>query len=252
MDVNEIFGDFEDNHETKISTKQGNVATKNNINNNVQKNRAEQSVFDPFNNNQVHKNQNEINWMLDVNNNPKNNSNNNNINDMKNNNFFNFDFVDSGSSNTNNSPSKSNNNFNDIHNIFSMPGSTNNNVADNTNSSKGFNFNQQNVNSFAEFKFEVNSVPHQAKSTHSAHSGFNLIDMNSTNGRSKSPNVNDTINNCFPHGGHNNQFNMVNNNNNMLGNNLNMNNNNKSKSPNPSHLPSKNHNQPQDIYDFFK
>jgi hypothetical protein len=188
--------------------------------------------------------------MLDVNNNPTNNSNNNN--DMKNNNFFNFDFVDSGSSNTNSSPTKSNNNFNDIHNIFSMPGNTNNNVVDNNSSSKGFNFNQQPANSFADFKFDVNTVPHQAKSTHSAHSGFNLIDMNSTNGRSKSPNVNDTINNCFPHGGHNNQFNNVNHNNNMLGNNLNMNNNNKSKSPNPSHLPNKNPNQPQDIYDFFK
>ena len=246
--MNEIFGDFEENHETKITTKQGNVNNKNK-GNNAPNIKNEQKTFDPFNNNQALKNENAFNWMLDMNNNQPNNANNNN--EMKNNNFLNFDFVDSGSQISNNSPSKSNNNFNDIHNIFSIP-STNVTVDNNTNS-KGFNFNQQPVNTFADFKFEVHNNPHQSKSNSSAHSGFNLIDMNATNCRSKSPNVNDTsVNNCFPHVGNNNQMNNVNHNPNLLGSNLNMNNNNKSKSPNPTHLSNKVHNNPQDIYDFFK
>lgn len=83
-DFNEIFGDFSESSETKISSSNN-------------KNLKQKKNFDPFNNGNLNNNQktNDKNWM---NNNGKAIENTQKINDFDKNAFLNFDFIDPGTS----------------------------------------------------------------------------------------------------------------------------------------------------------
>lgn len=233
-DMNEIFGDFEESHETKITTQ-------NKLTNNQAKPKQtqQQSSFDPFGNNQVNNGGNEMNWMADFNKNANGNTSNHKEFDQ---NVWNFDFIEANNS-KNNSLTKSGGNsanFNDIQNVFQSSSSNHSNQSTSP-TKKGFDFPNQNppqtFNGFNDFNFAVQNN--------------NNLNGSSQNQRSKSPLV--VSDNNFVNNFNGANVNVQNNSNQP---NVNYNNNiNRSKSPIVTHQPNKvinNNTQQQDIYDFFK